>query len=230
MRHSRRRQAKGIDVFDRQATTLIKPVIEAMARWLADRSIGPNAVTAAGLAIGLFAAFAIALGQPGIGLVLIIVSRLADGLDGAVARVSNQRTRLGGFLDIVFDFVFYGAIPLGFAILDPASNAVAASVLLLTFYANGGSVLAYAVMAEQIGHSGSRTAGEGRASKNGLSDEARGGKALLFTTGLMEGGETLAFFVVFCLFSGWFAVLAYAFAALTAWTFLFRLRQAVRSF
>ncbi len=210
-------------MFDRQATSLIKPAIDALARGMAKRGVGPNAVTSAGLAIGLCAALAIAFGQLWTGLALILVSRLADGLDGAVARVSNQRTYLGGFLDIVFDFVFYGAIPLAFAILDPAANAVAAGVLLLTFYANGGSVLAYAIMAEQIGRS------EGGQAHGGLSDEARGGKALLFTTGLMEGGETLAFFVAFCLFPAWFAVLAYAFAALTAWTFVFRVSLAVRS-
>lgn len=215
-------------MFDKQATGLIKPAIEMMARWLVERGIGPNAVTAAGLAIGLCAALAIALGHPQAGLVLIVLSRWADGLDGAVARVSNRCTRLGGFLDIVFDFVFYGAIPLAFAVLDPAANAVAASVLLLTFYANGGSVLAYAVMAEQITQTQGGAA-EGSSSKSGLSP-ARGGKALVFTTGLMEGGETLLFFVLFCLYPGWFTILAYIFAALTAWTFMFRVRLAVRSF
>ena len=216
-------------VFDRQAQTAMKPAIDAIARRLAKSGIGPNAVTSIGLAIGLGAASAIALGHPLPALALIVVSRLADGLDGAVARVSDRRTRLGGFLDIVFDFVFYGAIPLAFAILDPAANAVASSVLLLTFYANGGSVLAYAVMAEQAGRSDGGEASAGR-SRAGLSDAARGGKALLFTTGLMEGGETLVFFVMFCLLPGGFAELAYCFAALTVWTFVFRVRLAVLSF
>ena len=53
------------------------------------------------------------------------MSRLFDGLDGAVARASTKTDR-GGFLDIVLDFAFYGAIPLGFVLADPAGNAVAA--------------------------------------------------------------------------------------------------------
>ena len=201
-------------MFDRQAAGLIKPAIDGLARALAAQGIGPNAVTSAGLAIGLCAALAIALDHLGIGLTLILVSRLADGLDGAVARVSDRRTHLGGFLDIVFDFVFYGAIPMAFAILDPAANAVASCVLLLTFYANGGSVLAYAIMAERVG----------------IDEAERGGKSLLFTTGLMEAGETLVFFALFCLFPGGFPALAYVFSALTVWTFVFRVRLAVRSF
>ena len=69
-------------------------------------------------------------------------SRVLDGLDGATARASRLTDR-GGFLDIVFDFIFYGAIPLAFALRDPGANALAAAVLLFSFYVNGASFLAY---------------------------------------------------------------------------------------
>jgi hypothetical protein len=96
-----------------------------------------------------------------------LASRLADGLDGAVAR-ATQKTDRGGYLDIVCDYAFYAAVPLGFAIADPAANAVAACAMLFSFYVNGGSFLGYAILAE----------------KHGLSTDRRGSKSLYFTGGL----------------------------------------------
>ena len=134
-------------------------------------------------------------------------------LDGAVAR-QTRPTDFGGYLDIVFDFLFYGSIPLAFAILDPEANALAAAILLMSFYANGASFLAYAVMAE----------------KRGIQTAQRGTKSLYFTTGLAEASETLAVFVLFCLLPQHFALIAYIFAAMTAWTFAWRVRMSFQAF
>lgn len=191
----------------------IDPPIAFLAAMLCRQGIGADAVTAAGLVLGLAAAAAIAFGQLWLGLVLILASRLADGLDGAVARLT-RRTDRGGYLDIVFDYIFYGAIPLAFAVLDPAANALAAAVLLASFYANGASFLAFAVMAE----------------KRGLSTRQRGEKSLYFSTGLAEATETIATFVLFCLFPAHFAVIAYVFAAMTAWTCVSRIRLSLQLF
>ncbi|KQT88128.1 CDP-alcohol phosphatidyltransferase family protein [Aurantimonas sp. Leaf443] len=192
---------------------LIERPLGRMAARLARAGVRADQVTVAGLATGLLAAAAIAGGAFLAGLVLVLLSRLADGLDGAVAQRTTA-SDLGGYLDIVFDFVFYGAVPLGFALADPAANAVPAAVLLFAFYANGASFLAFSVMAQ----------------KRGLSDEARGPKSLYFTTGLAEAGETLAAFCLACLVPAWFPAIAYAFAALTAITCVSRVRLAVLTF
>ena len=124
---------------------------------------------------------------------LIGISRLGDGLDGAVARI-NGRTDLGGYLDIVLDFVFYGAIPLGFVINDPPANGLAGAALLFAFYANGASFLAYAVMAEKrkLDHRGARA--RNRCSSPPAWPRRR---------------ETIAVFFAFCLFPAWFAPIAW---------------------
>ena len=137
---------------------------------------------------------------------------LGDGLDGAVAKIEG-RTDLGGFLDIVLDFAFYGAIPIGFVLTDPATNAVAGAILVFSFYVNGASFLAYAAMAE----------------RRGLVTRSRGEKSLFFTTGLAEGTETILFFVALCLVPGWFAPLALFFAAVTFYTALSRIVLAART-
>lgn len=185
--------------------------------WLADHiarfGVSANAVTIAGFVLGVAAAIAVAYGALWPGLVLILTSRLCDGLDGAVARI-NGKTDLGGYLDIVLDFSFYGLVPLGFVIADPQANAVAGAVLICSFYVNGASFLAYAVMAE----------------KRGMETDARGAKSLFFTTGLAEASETLAVFLAFCLFPAWFAIIAYAFAALTVYTAVSRIVLAAYTF
>ena len=200
-------------MLDGWARRRIDPALDAVAARLAGAGVTPNAITLAGFALGIVAAGAIAAGALWTGLALILASRLCDGLDGAVAKRTGA-TDLGGYLDIVLDFVFYGAIPLGFALLDPAANGLAAAVLLFTFYANGASFLAYAVMA----------------GKRGMDGDARGPKSLFFTTGLAEATETLAVFVAFCLWPHWFAAIAYAFAAITAYTCVSRIVLAWRTF
>jgi phosphatidylglycerophosphate synthase len=200
-------------MLDGWARRRIDPMLDAMGGALAHAGVSANTVTLAAFAVGMIAAAAVACGWFLSGLALLLASRLGDGLDGAVARV-NGKTDLGGYLDIVLDFAFYGAIPLGFVLADPAANAVAGAVLLLSFYVNGSSFLAYAIMAE----------------KRKLEGAARGAKSLFFTTGLAEATETLVAFAAFCLFPGWFAAIAYAFAALTFYTALSRIVLAARTF
>jgi len=184
-------------MLDSQMRKLIDPPLNRIGIWLASKNITANGVTITGFAIGLLAALAIAFQFYLLGLVLLLLSRLADGLDGAVARASAP-SDLGGFLDITLDFFFYGAIPLAFALADPEANALAAAVLLTGFYATGSSFLAFAIMAE----------------KRKITTTSQGIKSLYYIGGLAEGTETIAIFVAFCLFPGWFAWIAYAFAAI----------------
>ena len=184
-------------MLDGQMRKLIDPPLNRIGAWLASKHITANGVTLAGFAIGLLAALAIAFQFYLAGLVLLLLSRVADGLDGAVARASAP-SDLGGFLDITLDFFFYGAIPLAFAIADPEANALAAAVLLAGFYATGSSFLAYAVMAE----------------RRHITTTAQGIKSLYYIAGLAEGTETIAVFVAFCLFPDWFSWIAYGFAAI----------------
>lgn len=200
-------------MLDSTARRFIDPPLNRLGRALASRSVSANTVTFIGLALGLLAAVLIAFGAPGWALVPLVLSRLADGLDGAVAR-ATRKTDFGGFLDISADFLFYGAIPFAFAVMMPDHNALAAGFLLLSFYVNGTSFLGYATLAE----------------KRGLQTSAQGQKSLYYSAGLVEGTETIAFFVLLCLLPGWFAVLAWIFGGLCFATALARMLQARRNF
>ncbi len=193
---------------------LIDPVVDRWGRALAARGWTANRVTIAGLALGLAAACVLAFGGPvWPALVLLLASRLADGLDGAVAR-ATAKSDFGGYLDIVCDFVFYGAIPLAFAVRDPDANGIAAAFLLASFYANGSSFLAYAILA----------------AKRGMETSDRGEKSLYFTPGLLEGTETIGFFVLLCLWPQGFVPMAYVFGMLCFYTCASRIWLAWRVF
>lgn len=193
-------------MIDRWALALLRPGLEAGARVLVRAGVGADAVTWAGFAIGLVAAACIAQQAFVVGLALLLLSRLLDGLDGAVARLT-QHTDRGAFLDITLDFLFYASIPLAFAWADPARNALAAATLLAAFVGTGSTFLAFAVLAE----------------RRGLSSAAYPAKGLYYLGGLTEATETLLAFAAMCLWPGAFPLIAGVFAGLCGLTVVTRL-------
>ncbi|MCF7699109.1 CDP-alcohol phosphatidyltransferase family protein [Loktanella sp. M215] len=199
-------------MLDRLARRLIDPPLNRLGRGLAARGWSANGVTLLGLGLGALAAVTIALGAPLLALIPLLASRLADGLDGAVAR-ATQKTDFGGYLDIACDFAFYGAIPLAFVFYD-AANGLPAAFVLASFYFNGTSFLGYAIVAE----------------KRGLSTQAQGVKSLYYSNGLLEGTETIVYFVLLCLFPAAFAPLSWVFGGLCYLTATLRLYGASKLF
>ncbi|HYN62906.1 MAG TPA: CDP-alcohol phosphatidyltransferase family protein [Rubrivivax sp.] len=185
---------------------LLKPGLQWLGRGVVRLGIGADAVTLFGFGLGLAAAAAIAVGEPLAGLALLLASRLMDGLDGAVARLT-QPTDRGAFLDITLDFLFYASIPLAFALADPSANALPAAVLLGAFIGTGSSFLAFALLAE----------------RRGLKSKDYPQKGIYYLGGLTEAGETLLCFALMCLWPTHFAWWAYCFAALCAVTIVTRL-------
>lgn len=197
---------------------LMRGVIDAPlnhgGRWLAARGASANAVTLIGLGLGLVAAAMLAFGLSGLVVAVpLLASRLADGLDGAVAR-ARGKSDFGGYLDIVCDFAFYAAIPLAFVLRDPEMNGAAGAFLLATFYVNGATFLGYAILA----------------AKRGMETSGRGEKSLYFTAGLLEGTETILFFLLIVLFPALFVPAAWVFGALCLVTATARVLLAVRTF
>ena len=184
-------------MLDRHARQLIDPPLNQIGQGLAARGFSADGVTLIGLVRGLLAALLIALGAPGWALLPLLASRLADGLDGAVAR-ATQKTDFGGYLDIAVDFLFYGAIPMAFVIYNPTANGAAGAYLLTSFYFNGTSFLGYAILAEKHGHK----------------TDAQGQKSLYYSNGILEGTETIVFFVILCLLPHYFSPLAWVFGTL----------------
>ncbi|MEL7542220.1 MAG: CDP-alcohol phosphatidyltransferase family protein [Pseudomonadota bacterium] len=188
--------SKSWRMLDARLRPLIDPPLNRAARLLGRRGISATSVTLAGVVIGLAGAVAIALGWFVLGGVALVGNRIADSLDGPLARLQGTNDAAGGFLDIACDFLIYAAVPLAFAVHAPAANGLAAAFLLSGFVVNGAAFLAFARAADDAG----------------LTTQAQGEKSFFYLAGLAEGGETFAFLCAVCLFPSAFVWLATAFA------------------
>ncbi|WP_370050196.1 MULTISPECIES: CDP-alcohol phosphatidyltransferase family protein [Salipiger] len=183
-------------MFDAKLLPLQRRLIHPLAGRLHARGVGADTITLAGFALGLLGVLAAAYGLFWLALAGLVANRLADGLDGEVARLAGPTDR-GAFLDIALDFLFYALFPLGFAIADPGANALPAVVLVASFVGTGSSFLAFSIIAE----------------RRGLTSEDYPSKGIFYLGGLTEGAETIGLFVLICLLPGLFPVLALVFAA-----------------
>ncbi len=183
-------------MFDPKILPLTRKILDLPARILVRVGVSADQVTITGFIIGLLAVPFLAFELYEFALVAILLNRLCDGLDGAVAR-RTQLTDAGGFLDIVLDFIFYSAVVFGFLLASAEQNAIAAGLLLVTFMGTGSTFLAFASVA----------------GKRGIENPEYPNKSLHYMGGLTEGFETIVAFVAFCLWPQHFPVLAYIFAA-----------------
>lgn len=195
-------------MFDPLFVKVLKTPLNHIGAVLAARGIQANTLTWAGFGVGLLGAMAIAAEFYLLGLALILINRLADGLDGAVARATHP-TDFGGYLDIVLDFIVYSAIAAGFALSTPG-HTTAGVVLMVSFMGTASAFLAFAVIA----------------TKRGLSTEVRGRKSFFYVGGVAEGSETIAFFAIVCLWPETFTIAAWIFIAMCWITVAQRIYQA----
>lgn len=183
-------------MLDRLSIKVIRQPLAQGAKVLDKAGFTANQITVFGFVLGCAAFPALIFEQYGLALLFIALNRIADGLDGALARIQGI-TDAGGFLDISLDFLFYSLIPFGFVLANPEQNAIAGAFLIFAFIGTGSSFLAFATMA----------------GKRGIDNPVYRNKSLYYMSGLTEGTETIACFVLFCLLPQYFAVIAYVFGA-----------------
>ncbi len=200
-------------MFDRYLLETSSKIRQSSARALQRRGIKADWITWLGFGIGMIAVPLLITQAYLWAMLCIVLNRVADALDGALARLDGPRDR-GAFLDITLDLLFYSAIPLGFALAVPADNALPAAVLIYSFIGTGGSFLAFAVIA----------------AKRGLASTDYPGKGFYYLGGLTEGSETVLVLLLMCLFPKWFPLLAYGFSALCGITVVMRIIAGVSLF
>lgn len=186
----------------------IDPVLNSIGNKLASLKVSANSITIFGFIMGLIAMFLISLNQYNISIVFICLNRIADGIDGAIAR-NTKLTDFGGFLDIVCDFIIYSGIVFAFAIASP-DNIFYAAFLIFSFIGPITSFLAYAIIA----------------AKRKIDSSLRGKKSFYYLGGICEGTETAATLLLLCIFPTHFNIICLIYGVLCWITTLGRIHNA----
>ena len=192
-------------MFDRSIQKYNHKNLKYLAKYLKCIGITANFVTTLALFSSIICFIFICFGYLYCAVFLILFNRLLDGLDGELARLTEEN-KFGSFFDITSDFTFYSLVPLGFALYLPLENAIPTLFLLVSFCLNSSSFLARAIIVE----------------KYNLNEDKRE-KGFFYSFGIIEGFETTVFFLLFCLLPNYYATLAYLFSFLTLLTHLLRI-------
>ena len=199
-------------MFDRALRPLIDRPLNAVGQRLHRSGVSANAVTVVGFLIGMAVIPALVFQMTTLALLCLALNRIADGLDGAVARVAGP-SDVGGFLDIVLDFIFYSAVVFGAALARP-DLAIWAAFLIFSFIGTGSSFLAFAIIA----------------AKRGQQTAARGRKSFFYMGGLTEGTETIVALALITARPDWLPWVAGIFGAMCWITTATRIAEGVSSF
>ncbi|WP_053334598.1 CDP-alcohol phosphatidyltransferase family protein [Gemmatimonas phototrophica] len=179
---------------------------EPFRRWLARYAaapvpllhrlgITPGALSWTGIVLALAATALVARGALVPGVLVWLVSRLADGYDGMLARHTNASSLFGGYLDLTLDMLAYAAMACGFAYAMPDDRmlwllVLAGYILAIT------TTLALSSLAERADR------------------QLGGNRSIQFTPGIAEAGETTVVYAAVAL------VPVYSRAILVVWVVL----------
>jgi phosphatidylglycerophosphate synthase len=164
-------------------------VLDATLRKIKDRALNPIVRQVTGvsplvltfLSLASCVAAAVAAWRHAVvvSVVLWLVGRLLDGLDGPVARLRGVASELGGYLDLMADVIGYAVVPIGVAAAQQSVHIwMWCAVLLASFYVNTMSWTLLSALAER--HEQHRV--------------AEVGTTFRMPTALVEGAETIVLF------------------------------------
>ena len=192
-------------MFDRQIQKYTQRPLQYIAK-LFLKFITPNHMTLIGFSFGILMCLTIIIDQYLIAIIFLFLNRLSDGLDGTMARLQTP-TPLGGYLDIVLDFLIYGGFVLSFGITEQ-NNTFLSMILLFCYIGTGSTFLAKAAILPSL-------------TNQNLNEEIP--KSFHYAVGLVEGTETIVFMFLCLLFPSLFIYLASIFILLCLITIVFRI-------
>lgn len=186
-------------MFDEKIRPIQEVVLIPLSRFLG-RKISPNAMTVISFLLGLVSVMFILMGSFFLGLLFWALNRITDGLDGTIARITKRQSDLGGYIDIMVDFVIYFLIPLGFVIERGTTrdDLLLLSILLGVYYINAASWMYLSSILEK----------RGRSDSNKMT-------SINMPLGLVEGLETIVIYTMFFIIPQYFSLLIIIMGSLT---------------
>lgn len=116
-----------------------KGVLDPIGRFLNGLGLKPNVITIIGLIGQIGAAILLAYGEIMWGGIVLLLFAPIDALDGTMARLRNEPTRFGGFVDSVTDRYSELIVFAGLLYFFTQSNNVLG--IMLVFFAAAGSIM-----------------------------------------------------------------------------------------
>lgn len=190
-------------MIDTLARPRLIPVIDTISSKILQAGFGANKLTFIAFAFGLAGCFAVGMQQYSLGLLLLLLNRVIDGIAGSVAR-QNGTTEFGTILDTLCDYLVFAGFAFFFS-LSATETVLATTLLIFSYLAMGLSYFAHAwVMA-----------------KKNIAGMPSGG--------LVENGEMILFITLCCLLPAYYAAFAAVFALLCWATAILRFTAASKS-
>ena len=183
-------------MIDVKINNYLRPYLSYLAKKTIQLRISANTVTIIGFIFGLCCFYSIINFYFFTAFFFLFLNRFCDGLDGAIARLVGP-SDFGAFYDITLDFIFYSLFPIAFIFLD-IKNAYAICFLLLSFVSTQTTFLASAWIFE----------------KNKILISTKQKKSFFYIGGIIEGFETIVFFILMLIFYQSVELIAYIFGSL----------------
>lgn len=159
------------------------------------KNITPLHCTFIGFVAGVSSMLCTACGYFMAALFFFFINRVCDVLDGVLSHMRKCNSDKGAFFDIVCDFTIYSLLVLGFGFYSE-QNALTAALVLCSFMVTASAFLAFSIFVK----------------KEDILKSVYNKKNMYYMTGLVEGTETVLFFLVLFVFPEYFVWIGTCFA------------------
>jgi phosphatidylglycerophosphate synthase len=197
-------------VFDSSLRTTIDPYLNKLADQLGKIGVKPNHISVYGFVVGIVGCIAIGMASYMFGLFLILLNRLCDGVDGAVARYNQEQgekpNAYGAYLDTVLEMLLFGAFVFLFVLGQP-------------HHATGGVFILFSFLGLFTTSLGSYVVGNNNIKR-----------PFYHPVNLVQRTEIVGFIILSCFYPDAFSAIAVLFGVLCWFTTISRIWFAYRDF
>ncbi len=163
-------------MIDSKLRKKVQPAFDQAAMLLQKTRITPNQLTVFAFITGIIAGGAIGFNFYLVGVILLWLSGLFDVLDGTLARIQQKSSKIGAYMDLIFDRLVEAAVILGFYCSAP-EHTMAYLIFFVGAMFNFTTFLVAGVLFNNNGN-----------------------KSMHYDIGIVERTETFIFFTLMILF------------------------------